>query len=107
MEAYAKVVVLAVILGLAIGSEPMGASSQSLCGIPVDGLRACQPAVSTDNPSPPSPTEACCSALGKPQVNLQCFCVFKNSDVLKNYKIDFNKAMELPAKCKINKTVRC
>lgn len=103
MEAYVKLLILAVILGLAIGSVPTGVNGDGLCRMTKDGLTACQPAVAASNPSPPS--TACCSALSK--ADLQCFCVFKNSRVLSFYGIDFNQAMQLPAKCNLGDSFHC
>ncbi|XP_020218093.1 putative lipid-transfer protein DIR1 [Cajanus cajan] len=95
------VVVLAIVM---IGSGPMLAMGQlSFCHMPKDGLKACLPSVSGDNPVDPS--TACCSAIAK--ADLQCFCRYKDSGLLSFYGVDPNKAMELPVKCKVVDSFHC
>ncbi|KAI9180055.1 hypothetical protein LWI28_000686 [Acer negundo] len=103
MEAYTKLVIVALVLGLAIFSAPTETYGQGLCGMTKDGLKVCQPSVVAENPAPPS--MACCSALSK--ADLPCFCAFKNSKALSYYGIDFNQAMLLPAKCKMVDSFHC
>ncbi|KAK9988138.1 hypothetical protein SO802_028377 [Lithocarpus litseifolius] len=69
--------------------------SQGLCHMTKEGLKACQPSVSGQNPVPPS--ASCCSALSN--ADFQCLCIFKNSNLLNFYGINSTLAMELPAKC--------
>ncbi|XVF01434.1 hypothetical protein REPUB_Repub04eG0088800 [Reevesia pubescens] len=107
MEGYAKLVVVTMVLvGLAIGSGPFVANGQKICGMSKEGLKACEPTVSSTNPNPPPPSPACCMALN--DADLPCFCLFKNSEWLKNaYGIDFNRAIALPLQCKLQKSFHC
>ncbi|KAI5314298.1 hypothetical protein L3X38_043474 [Prunus dulcis] len=107
MEAYKKLVVIValVLLALAIESEAMLVNNeQSFCGMTKEGLNACAPAVSGQNPLPPS--ALCCSALKT--ADFQCLCLFKKySNLLSAYGIDPNLAMQLPAKCNLGQPIRC
>ncbi|OMO73796.1 hypothetical protein CCACVL1_17142 [Corchorus capsularis] len=104
--AYAKLVVAAMVLGLAIGSKPIAADGQKvLCGMSKDGFKACEPCVSSANPNPPPPSQACCMALN--DADLQCFCVFKNSRWLNAYGVDFDRALALPVQCGLVKSFHC
>jgi hypothetical protein len=100
MEGCKKVVLVALVLALAILSEPMLANAQTLCRMTKEGLKACQPSVYGPNPAPPS--AACCSALSN--ADMQCLCLFKNSRLLNLYGIDPNLALELPSKCNLPQT---
>ncbi|KAK2978343.1 hypothetical protein RJ640_016445 [Escallonia rubra] len=91
-----------------IGAEPMAANglsanSQTICGMSTDGLMLCKPAVSGDNPLPP--TADCCSALAK--ADLPCMCTFKSSRMLPILGIKPDLAMGLPAKCNLPQLVHC
>ena len=99
MEPYKKVMIVGLLFVICmIGSEPMLANGQSICNMPPNGLKACLPSVSGDNPVDP-PYPACCAALAV--ADLKCFCRYKNSGMLSIYGIDPNKAMALPGKCKV------
>ena len=98
MEAYKKLVLVSLLLALSIGSETImlaNGDNQGLCHMTKEGLKACQPSVSGQNPVPPS--ASCCSALSN--ADFQCLCIFKNSNLLNFYGINSTLAMELPAKC--------
>ncbi|TKY67532.1 putative lipid-transfer protein DIR1 [Spatholobus suberectus] len=105
MEAYKKVMIVGMLLAIVmIGSGPMLANGQySFCHMPKDGLKACLPSVSGDNPVDPS--TACCSAIAK--ADLQCFCRYKDSGLLPIYGVDPNEAMQLPVKCKVVDSFHC
>ncbi|WRX14826.1 Bifunctional inhibitor/plant lipid transfer protein/seed storage helical domain - like 10 [Theobroma cacao] len=105
MEGYAKIVLVAMVLGLAIGSEPFVANGQKVCGMSKEGFQACEPSVSSANPHPPPPSPACCMALN--DADLQCFCFFKNSKMLNAYGIDFDRATALPVQCNLVKSFHC
>ncbi|KAB1207230.1 putative lipid-transfer protein DIR1 [Morella rubra] len=100
MEAYKKLVLVALFLALVIGSDPMLAEGQTLCRMTKEGLKACGPSVSGQNPVPPS--ELCCTALSN--ADMQCLCMFKNSRLLGMYGINPNLALDLPAKCNLPQT---
>ncbi|RDY08939.1 putative lipid-transfer protein DIR1, partial [Mucuna pruriens] len=106
MEAYKKVMIMGMLLGIVmIGSGPMLSNAQySFCQMSKDGLKACLPCVSGDNPVDP-PTSACCSAIAK--ADLECLCHFKDSTFLSFYRVDPNKAMQLPVKCKVVDSFHC
>ncbi|KAK9287170.1 hypothetical protein L1049_015809 [Liquidambar formosana] len=102
MEAYTKLVIVALVLAAAIvNNEPMVANGLSICSMTEDGLRSCEPSVSGQNPAPPSAT--CCTALSK--ADLKCLCSYKN--LLPSLGIDPNQAMQLPAKCNMAAPVNC
>ncbi|CAB4290242.1 unnamed protein product [Prunus armeniaca] len=105
MAAYKKlVVIVALFLALAIGSEANEQVQVTFCRLTKEGLNACAPSVSGLNPLPPS--ALCCSALSI--ADFQCLCFFKNySNLLTSYGIDPNLAMQLPAKCNLRQTVHC
>ncbi|XP_027355366.1 putative lipid-transfer protein DIR1 [Abrus precatorius] len=107
MEAYKKVMMVGMLMAIVmIGSTPMLANGQysSFCHMPIEGLKACLPCVSGDNPIDP-PTSACCSGIAK--ADLQCFCHYKDSGLLSIYGVDPTKAMDLPVKCKIVDSFHC
>ena len=98
MAAYKKLVFVALLLALVIGSsETMLANGVSLCHMDKEGLTACKPSVSGQYPAAPS--AACCSAIS--HADMQCLCLFKNSNLLNLYGINTKLALELPAKCNL------
>lgn len=104
MEAYAKkLVIVALLLAIAIGHEPMMTTGQTMCGMTTDGLMACRPSVAGENPAPPSAT--CCTALSS--ADMQCLCKYKKSKMLASFGIDPNLAMQLPAKCNLAQAFPC
>ncbi|MBA0751512.1 hypothetical protein Gogos_000431 [Gossypium gossypioides] len=106
MEGYAKLMIVTmVVAGLALGSGPMVANGQKVCGMNKEGLKACQPSVTAGNPSPPPPSAACCMALN--EADLTCLCFFKNSKLMNDYGIDFNRAKDLPVQCNLAKSFNC
>lgn len=102
MEGCKKLFLVALVLALAILSEPMVANAQTLCRMTKEDLKACEPSVNGPNPAPPS--APCCSALSN--ADMQCLCLFKNSRLLNLYGIDPNLALALPSKCNLPQT-RC
>ncbi|CAN1781157.1 Putative lipid-transfer protein DIR1 [Linum perenne] len=68
---------------------------QVICNIPVEGLRACKPAVTPPRPS--FPTRDCCSALS--HGNIRCLCSYMNSPLLPSLGVDPKLAIKLPQKC--------
>ncbi|PRQ23584.1 putative bifunctional inhibitor/plant lipid transfer protein/seed storage helical [Rosa chinensis] len=106
MEAYKKLVIIAaLVLALAIGSNGQGQSS--ICRMTKDGFVACAPSVTaTPGIIPAAPTAECCSALSV--ADFPCLCFFmRNSKLLTTYGVDPNLAMQLPAKCKLARSVHC
>ncbi|KDP46220.1 hypothetical protein JCGZ_10060 [Jatropha curcas] len=102
MEAYMKklATILALVMGIALVSNPVVANgAETFCHMTDEGLNACRPSVSGQNPVAPS--AACCSALSK--ADLQCLCFYKNNYpwLLTTYKIDPNQALQLPVKCSL------
>ncbi|KAA8536133.1 hypothetical protein F0562_028611 [Nyssa sinensis] len=90
MEAYTKLVIVAMVLVASIGNEPaVEAIGQTICGISFDSLMSCKPAVT--GPSPAQPSLTCCSALSN--ADLQCLCSYKNSKLLPSFGIDPNLAI--------------
>ncbi|BAT93512.1 hypothetical protein VIGAN_08002200 [Vigna angularis var. angularis] len=83
----------------------MGAAIDALnvCGVSSTDLLKCLPAVTP--PSPSEPSKECCSAVDL--VDLKCLCAFKSSPLLPALQIDPDLALQLPAKCKLGKTVPC
>ncbi|GMI83729.1 DIR1-like [Hibiscus trionum] len=106
MEGYAKLMVVTmVVVGLALGSGPVVANGQKVCGMNKEGFQACQPSVSGANPNPPPPSARCCLALN--DADLKCLCFFKNSKWMTDYGVDFNRAKDLPVKCNLGKSFAC
>ncbi|KAL6211595.1 hypothetical protein ACLB2K_016818 [Fragaria x ananassa] len=108
MEAYKKlVIVAALVLTLAIGSNGQGQSS--ICRMTKDGFLACAPSVTasaTPGFIPAAPTAECCSALSV--ADFPCLCFFmRNSKILNAYGVDPSLAMQLPAKCNLARSVHC
>ncbi|XP_028765828.1 putative lipid-transfer protein DIR1 [Neltuma alba] len=98
MEAYRYIKKVVVMVGLSLMVIGMNvASGEGLCRMTPEGLKACQPSVSGQNPPPP--TKTCCSALSN--ADLQCLCRFKGSGFLSFYGIEPDKAMALPLRCNI------
>lgn len=103
MEGYNKKVM---IVGMVLGMVMIGMANgqyYSFCRMPSDGMAACKPSVSGDNPVDPSTD--CCSAIAK--ADLKCFCRYKDSGLLSMYGVDPNKCMELPVKCKVVDSFHC
>ncbi|XVF67393.1 hypothetical protein PTKIN_Ptkin10aG0117300 [Pterospermum kingtungense] len=106
MEGYAKLVLVTMVLtSLALGSGPIAAKGQKICGMSKDAFKACEPSVSSGNANPPPPSAACCMALN--DADLQCLCFFKNSNWLNAYGIDFDRATALPVQCNLVKSFHC
>ncbi|XP_059644073.1 putative lipid-transfer protein DIR1 [Cornus florida] len=104
MEAYTKLVLVALVVAMAFGSEPVEAAfGQSICGMTTDGLMSCKPSVAAGVNPLPAPTPACCSALSK--ADMQCLCSFKSSSLLPTLGVDPDLAMQLPAKCNLVQSV--
>ncbi|MBN8147947.1 hypothetical protein J0J24_24745, partial [Vibrio vulnificus] len=74
MERTQKLLFLVALWLSAIAST----NAQNICKIPVSGLMACRPAVTSPNPTPPTTT--CCSALS--HADIPCLCSYKNSNLL-------------------------
>ncbi|KAK7264323.1 hypothetical protein RJT34_31930 [Clitoria ternatea] len=107
MEGYKKVMIVGMLMAIVVigPGGPMVAHGQyTFCRVPADGLMACKPSVSGDNPVDPPPSE-CCSAMAK--ADLKCFCRYKDSGLLSFYGVDPKKAMDLPVKCKIVNSFHC
>ncbi|KAL9316894.1 hypothetical protein ACSQ67_013411 [Phaseolus vulgaris] len=83
----------------------MGAAIDALdvCGVSVTDLMTCKAAVTP--PSPSEPSDECCSVVSK--VDMDCICNYKNSPLLPSLGIDPDLALQLPAKCKLDKTPPC
>ncbi|GMI88313.1 DIR1-like [Hibiscus trionum] len=106
MEGYAKLMVVTMVLvALALGSGPIVANGQKVCGMSKEDFEACQPSVSATDPNPPPPSAMCCKALEN--ANFRCLCFFKNSKWMTDYGIDFDRAKDLPSKCNLGKSVTC
>ncbi|KAJ0026436.1 hypothetical protein Pint_07540 [Pistacia integerrima] len=93
-------------IGLAIVFEPLGSNGDNLllCKMNMEDLKACMTSINALlNGSFPS--SACCSALSK--ADLQCFCEFKDSGLLKYLDIDWKLALKLPANCNISVSFHC
>ncbi|KAM3377050.1 putative lipid-transfer protein DIR1 [Capsicum galapagoense] len=98
MEAKQKLVIFATLLMVsAIGIE-MAPANNSFCGLTINDLMTCKPAVSGAKPLPPS--DKCCAALSK--ADLPCLCTYKNSPMLSSFKINPTLAMDLPSKCELD-----
>ncbi|XP_054776292.1 putative lipid-transfer protein DIR1 [Prosopis cineraria] len=97
MEAYGykKVAATVGLMVMVIGASMV--RGEGLCRMTKEGLEACRPSVSGQNPPPP--TKACCSALSS--ADLPCLCRFKSSGFLSFYGIDPDAAMILPLHCNI------
>ncbi|KAL4588787.1 hypothetical protein LXL04_001682 [Taraxacum kok-saghyz] len=97
---YTKLAIVSIILVTTLVTEPMATNGLLICGINIDDLKTCQPAVTKDvNPLPP-PTPDCCASLSPlTGDNMPCFCNLMDSSLLNIYKIDPILAMELPRKC--------
>ncbi|WVY92646.1 hypothetical protein V8G54_031734 [Vigna mungo] len=97
----ARVVAVAMVMEVLL----MGAVIDALnvCGVSSTDLLKCLPAVTP--PSPSEPSKECCSAVSL--VDLKCLCNFKSSPLLPVLHIDPDLALQLPAKCKLGKTVPC
>ncbi|XP_055814764.1 putative lipid-transfer protein DIR1 [Solanum dulcamara] len=94
MEAKQKFVIFA---ALVIVAAIMASAESPSCGLTINDLMTCKPAVSGPKPLPPS--DKCCAALGK--ADLPCLCSFKNSPLLSTFNINSTLAMDLPSKCKL------
>ncbi|KAK6916535.1 Bifunctional inhibitor/plant lipid transfer protein/seed storage helical domain [Dillenia turbinata] len=103
MEAYTKLVLVAMVLAAAIASDPYLANAEGICRMTREGLTSCMPCVSGDNPPPPSP--ACCAALAN--ADLKCLCYYKTSNLLPAFGINPDAAMELPTKCNLLQSFHC
>ncbi|KAK9942404.1 hypothetical protein M0R45_008071 [Rubus argutus] len=105
MEAYKNLVIIAaLVLALAIGSNGQGQSS--ICRMTKDGFKACAPSVTVTPAVTPAPTAECCTALSV--ADFPCLCFFmRNSRLLNAYGVDPNLAMQLPAKCNLAQSVHC
>ncbi|KAK3126818.1 hypothetical protein QOZ80_7AG0563290 [Eleusine coracana subsp. coracana] len=93
---------LAIVVVLAASAEV----AHGICNLSRDGIRACQPAAATHNPTN-EPSAECCSALAG--ANLPCLCRYKSSAGVwvRFYRIDINRAMGLPAKCGLEMPANC
>ncbi|EEF43304.1 lipid binding protein, putative [Ricinus communis] len=91
-----KIAIVALVLVLVLAIVVNG---ENPCRLTNEGIEACRPSVTGQNPAAPS--DACCAALSK--ADLQCLCFYKNNYpwLLSSYKIDPNLAMQLPVKCKL------
>ncbi|KAE8698562.1 Dolichyl-diphosphooligosaccharide-protein glycosyltransferase 48kDa subunit family protein [Hibiscus syriacus] len=61
--------------------------------------------VNAADPNPLPPSAVCCKALDN--ADFKCLCFFKNSKWMTEYKVDFNRAKELPGKCNLGKSFPC
>ncbi|KAI4364085.1 hypothetical protein MLD38_020222 [Melastoma candidum] len=74
-------------------------AQMKICGVPVEGLMKCLPAVQLSNPQ--APTQECCNALEPVKANLTCFCQYMNNPAAKAMKIDMDRAMKIPQMCQM------
>ncbi|CAN4112333.1 unnamed protein product [Withania somnifera] len=98
MKAKQNFVIFAILLIMAVAGTEMATAENSLCGLSINDLMTCKPAVSGPKPLPPS--DKCCVALRK--ADLPCLCTFKNSPMLSTFNINSTLAMDLPSKCKLD-----
>ncbi|XP_073003511.1 putative lipid-transfer protein DIR1 [Typha latifolia] len=99
MEMKLQALAMAVVALLLVADGVHG-----ICNMSDDGLMACKPCITINKPVD-KPTDACCSALAK--ADLQCLCRYKNSGLLQYFEIDPNRAMQLPAKCNLTPPTQC
>ncbi|QCE05669.1 hypothetical protein DEO72_LG9g674 [Vigna unguiculata] len=103
MKMNAIVVAVAMMVAMEVLLTGAATDAMDLCGVPSSDLMKCLPAVTP--PSPSEPSKDCCSVINI--VDLKCLCGFKSSPLLPALGIDPKLALELPAKCKIGKTIPC
>ncbi|KAJ3671937.1 hypothetical protein LUZ60_008016 [Juncus effusus] len=72
--------------------EVMG---MTVCNMKQEGIDACMPAIKGSNPPPP--TQFCCDSLRGADIN--CFCKYKSSFVLRALGVNGDQATQLPGKC--------
>ncbi|CAI0399816.1 unnamed protein product [Linum tenue] len=78
-------------------------SGQTICNIPIAGLRACKPSVTP--PRPPPPTADCCRAIS--HADMRCLCSYKKSPLIPSLGISVPLAEKLPAKCGLSTAAKC
>ncbi|KAG9447476.1 hypothetical protein H6P81_013604 [Aristolochia fimbriata] len=98
MEKMMKLAAVAMLLTLVIvGEVKLSSADGGFCGMTQEGLLACKPSVSGQNPT--SPSNACCNALKG--ASMSCLCAYKNNNVLPAFGINPKRAMELPVACNL------
>ena len=99
---------LAVVAALVVVAAAIGANAvpvvhpSDICGISIDDLMSCKPAVAAAAVKVPQQGR-CCTALKL--ADLTCLCSF--SSYMPMFGIDPDHAMELPVKCHIIDSFHC
>ncbi|KAF5746263.1 hypothetical protein HS088_TW06G00433 [Tripterygium wilfordii] len=95
----ALIVLMLVLVTVCEGRE----AQNSICNISNEGLMACKPAVTKENPQPP--TKECCQAIQG--ADFKCLCKLKADPRLPGLGIDPDLALDLPRKCNISPSPTC
>ncbi|CAN0863284.1 Putative lipid-transfer protein DIR1 [Linum grandiflorum] len=102
MATIGKLVVLWLALVVVLCAV-QGSDGQTICNIPIAGLRACKPSVTPPRPRPP--TADCCRALS--HADFRCLCSYKKSPLIPSLGISVPLAEQLPAKCRLSTAAKC
>ncbi|CAN1190418.1 Putative lipid-transfer protein DIR1 [Linum perenne] len=78
-------------------------NGQTICNVPIAGLRACKPSVTP--PRPPPPTADCCRAAS--HADMRCLCSYKKSPLIPSLGISVPLVQQLPAKCRLSTAAKC
>lgn len=96
---------LAALLVVAVALAAAPQLAHAVCNMSNDEFMTCQPAAAATTSPTPDPSQDCCDALRK--ADLECLCSYKDSPWLKLYNVDPNRAMALPGKCALTPPANC